>query len=239
MASRKQDSGSRGKSPLVTCLMILGVVTLFAALLVAASPASATVLEDELQAYQSAFEVSDVIARRGLETQHEGAKIVEQLKAAVGDDYAGVWFDGTAGRFVVPVVNVADRGEISSLLDQAGLQNKYRFEVARYTWRELEAGQARIDRGLEEFRAEGDIASGQVQSAINPSANGVALRFDARIQPEEQVAAESVIPEAHVRVQPEKVAAGRLHARPDACDPAYTARVCDLPLRGGWRSGVL
>lgn len=65
-----------------------------------------------IQAYEEEFGVSRAGAERQLAIQSDGVPVVELLRHREGDDYAGVWFDNSNGRFVIPILQSQDRSDL-------------------------------------------------------------------------------------------------------------------------------
>ncbi|MGH7484770.1 MAG: hypothetical protein ACREMY_04070, partial [bacterium] len=67
----------------------------------------------EVQSYEEDFGVSAQTAERNLLTQQDAIGVVEGLEHALGESYAGVWFDNESGEFVVPVLGASNLAVVS------------------------------------------------------------------------------------------------------------------------------
>jgi hypothetical protein len=180
----------------------------------------------EASEYASELGVSVQRAEANLEIQQRGALIVAQLEAALGKDYAGVWFDNESGEFVVPLLPGADRAAVKAQLEGAGLKDSYRTTAAADSWHELEANQEDVDRQLT-----GLIEQGLVETFLDPRTNSIAIRQAAptnEIQ-RDRIRNVAMDEEANVAVRPQR--ADGFGIAPTACNGKFA--VCGNPFRGG------
>jgi len=93
------------------CVSMLTIVAvLVTAGVASAAPAISSIASHEVQADQQAAGISSVQAQANLTIQHQATQVnlVGQLDEALGNKYAGVWFDDETGKFVVPVAVEGD-----------------------------------------------------------------------------------------------------------------------------------
>ncbi len=219
------SSGTRGA--VVGCFVAAVALTI---LLLTPISAVATSVPDprtlELQSIQQEFGVSREAAERNLVVQERGAGIVEELQATEGAGYAGVWFDGDAGEFVIPVVRSSARNAVTDLLGGTSLRDDYRTRLVSSSWRDLEVSQERLDKALSGFFEER-----LVQTSLDPRTNSVVIYGAAGANKIQQARIESLAAAESVNVEVRPQDAEHFEAQTLACD--ITEAVCDKPLRGG------
>ncbi len=101
--------------------------------LVAAAPSAQAVA-----AFAKSVGISDTQASTDLSIQEQAGNVVQALQSALGADYAGVWFDNTAGRFKVPVMTSSDAPVVSTVFAALGLAQDVDTTQAQYTWDQLQ-----------------------------------------------------------------------------------------------------
>jgi DNA-binding beta-propeller fold protein YncE len=186
----------------------------------------------EAESYSEAHDVPPETAEARLELQQRAAAIVGQLQAALGDEYAGVWFDNQAGEFVIPVLTGPGAGRIRAEIVKVAARDEigdaFRFGSAQYSWSDLEAAQDRLNASLRAL-----ILKGLAKTSIDPETNSVAVG-------EARFAALGGAAELHRKVEREGDAAvvepeaeAVFGALPQTC--AFDERRCSRPLRGGVR----
>lgn len=186
-----------------------------------------TVEELQTSSLATELEVPEGRAEDLLATQQQAVGIVEQLEAAQGDRFAGVWFNDSTGKFVVPVLSPADAASVESVLEGAGLESSQaRTASAGYSWEELEAAQETLDGQLSRL-----IESDLLQSSLDPVHNSVRLLVAKDAGEADLGAVRARIAEAPVAVELETAQVDRFQAQSYACDGQY--HLCDKPLRGG------
>ncbi|HWM64719.1 MAG TPA: trypsin-like serine protease [Solirubrobacterales bacterium] len=196
--------------------------------------ASGAVSSFEVSEYRQDFGVSAEVAEERLETQQRGTTMVAELKLALGDDYAGVWFDNEKSEFVVPLLPGADRATVASKLAGRGLGEDYRLASAESSWEELEAAQTRIDGKMRPL-----VREGLVQTYLDSRTNDVVIRQAADAGKEERGEARGVAAAESVDVEVRASGSQQLLLSPQACE--FTPSICDAPLRGGvgmWPKGT-
>jgi hypothetical protein len=180
----------------------------------------------EIDSYARDADVSPDEAERQLDIQRKGAGIVEQLQRALGNDYAGVWFDTDTGEFVVPIVRRDARLTVNVELGRVGLEENFRIQQAQFTWDELESAQARLDQSLADL-----IRANLIQTSRDPVRNAVvvheSVEGDEAVTRQVQAEAEKLDVAVDSRREPAKL----FQSAPAACNEPV--RVCDRPMRGG------
>ncbi len=207
-------------------------LALLSALLVASPSATAEVPDLVVKEYRQDFDVSVDQAEARLETQTRGTHIVGELKLALGDDYAGVWFDNEANEFVIPLLPDADRAAVDTKLSAKALGGSYRIAPATSTWAELEAEQNKVDRGLGNL-----LEQGLVQTALDPRSNSVVIREARGASQDQTRGIRQVAQGASTEVDVRERSVERFRIELTACKTS-APRVCDKPLRGGVSIGA-
>lgn len=191
--------------------------------------ASLTVVDPlEVEGYAADFNVLPSVAKERLEVQASGAGIVELLKRTLDSDYAGVWFDNSSGKFVIPTVPGADRSTLTQALEDLGLApSSYRLDPARATWTELEAEQKQLLASLRD-----EVDAGRVTSSLDARRNGVLLRLSRALSSKAEAAVEHAAERSAVTAAVETLPDQRFQVGVEACT-TIKPRQCDKPLRGG------
>ena len=192
------------------------------------APTRASVLPTEVQEYAQDFSVSPSTAEERLTLQRKAVAIVGQLKAALHDDYAGVWFDNQAAEYVIPALRTSDKNAVNTVLADAALTGHYRFAQASSSWNDLEKAQDSANRSLGSL-----LKAGQINTLLDPRTNSLVVRRAATLSPAAQNTLDRVLREQGVNIEFRSVSAPDLSTRLRACGIYSGARVCDRPLRGG------
>jgi hypothetical protein len=241
--------GSVPRARQVFALLLFGVALILMrvepSVSAATSPSSATpiTLQDDVippvepsvvDSYMGDYEVSREEAMRRLGMQARAPDIAEALRAALGREYAGVWYDHEIGEFVVPVTVEADRSMVQEEFARRQLGDSYRVEQANSTWAELMRAYARINT---EHRSL--LNRGIIQTGIDARGNAVGIATATSIAEAEREQVGRTAASETVRVKILKQAEDNLAVPTVAC----VFPSCDRPLRGGVRllgqTGVL
>jgi len=190
-------------------------------------PEPAAAEAKQVAEYAREFSISKATAEDRLATQKRGVGIVEKLEAALGKNYAGVWFDNATGEFVIPQVPSASRANVKSTLAASGLgASETRQSSAKFTWEELEQAQRDLDLKLKP-QIERDV----VQTAPNPRTNAVQVLVAEAATETDLSEIQRLQDQASVAVEVTRIASPRFTAKPVACNT--TTHSCDKPFRGG------
>ncbi len=189
--------------------------------------------ELEVESYARDYKVSKAEAEQSLRIQMRGAALPDQLRKALGEEYAGVWFDNEAGEFVVPILGEAPRRSVDTVLARDGLADDLRTAPARASLGDLENAQEQLDDSLASL-----IDENLVQTSIDPAGNVVVVYESAAAEPADKAQVGRLTSIAAQRldlgtglIRRVREGADRFQVEPAACnDPV---RVCDAPLRGG------
>jgi tripartite motif-containing protein 71 len=228
------NHGWRARSVVMALGSTIGALFALAALFLASTAtASADIgLPDavspdiaQVEEYQKDFPGTSLEqAKDNLEKQALGVGVVELLKSTLGESYAGVWFDNSAGEFVIPKLDGVGSAHVQRLLAATGLGSEFRIEPARSSWTELEAGQAELNKHL------GELANEQMQTGLDPRTNAVVVRVAAGAKALEALLANEA-KKAPVDVEVKRAPGVSLGTQNLSCLPAV--RACGRPLRGG------
>ncbi|MDO8189035.1 MULTISPECIES: S1 family peptidase [unclassified Conexibacter] len=164
-------------------------------------------------------------ATRSLEVQHRAGDITTELRAALGEDFAGVWYDREAATFQIGVVD--GKGEDAARRVAAAKQVPARLVPVRYTAAQLTGVAARWSAAHPDL-----LARAAINVNIDYERNTVVARVGDDTSTEAlgglQAEARRGAP-GTVRI--ETVAAEQLKVEPLACN--IGTHGCDLPMRGG------
>jgi hypothetical protein len=183
----------------------------------------------EVSEYRKDFDVSSARAERSLEVQDKGAdlEIADKVEDALGDAYAGIWFDNHSAEYVVPLLPQASQGSLSADLSGAGLAaGEFRTASAESTWSELEAAQSQINGELGSM-----FAARVVETSLSPASNSVVIRHTQAVGAIGRSQIERVAAEAPVNVKIDDLPIDRFDSELEACNGVF----CGNPLRGGVR----
>lgn len=232
---------SRG-SRAVTCWKLCGLLLAcgLSLLLPESAPAEVSAIAQpvhsfEVDAYETAHNIDRSDAAQAIALQHRGAGIVEQLQNVTGASYAGVWFDGKSGKFVVPVTDSRSIGAIRGLLASKGLNDEYRLDPVEFSWNELLALQIEVNKELTV-----EIGEDLIQTSVDPRRNAVVIHEAAGLGSGAEKEISRIRSRAGRSIVAESVPQGHFQAGPTACT-TFTPpgpgqiphRICDRPLRGG------
>ncbi len=190
------------------------------------NPAAAGVGRSEIAAYKQQFDVPVAVAEAGLDTQHRGDEIVTELEDRLGSRYGGVWFDGKAGEFVVPLPPGASSIAVAAELSAEQLAGDYRTVSVQSTWEELEAAQEALNGKLTDL-----IEAGLVITGLDPRTNAIVIQRSVEANKAERNRIERLAQAQSVDVEIRELKASQFDFEPTACDVQNHA--CGLPLRGG------
>jgi hypothetical protein len=214
------------------------VAVLMAAGVASAAPAVSPIASREVQADQQAAGISSVQAQANLTIQHQATQVnlVGQLGEALGNKYAGVWFDDETGEFVVPVAVEGDayrtvaagKAAVGEEFATASLGGDYRTEAVAYNREELEGAQAELNQLLASY-----LAEGLVQTALESETNAVVVRVPEGIAGGTLEQIEAVMHEVPVTVELQTLPKASFEVSASGCNEV--SHLCDLPVRGGER----
>jgi hypothetical protein len=124
-------------------------------------------------------------ARQALDLQGEVAEahLIVTIRAALGNSYAGVWFEPAAARFHVGVTSNASRQAVERTAAQAGLAADVVATRVRSTWGALIAAQSDWNRRLADL-----LAAGEAETGVDPSRNAVSIILGSSVSSKERIA---------------------------------------------------
>jgi hypothetical protein len=211
----------------VAGLILLGPASASAASIDLPTGTSAAVVDPlEVSSYRDEFEVSKQTAEENLETQEDGAGIVEALEASQGKSYAGVWFDNESGEFVVPTAPGASRASVAASLDASDLGGDFRTKPVSSSWDELEAAQKDVNSALQPL-----IEEGLVGTSLDPRTNAVVISRAAGANGAQRAEIQAAAQGESVEVEVRESQESKLGISTEAC--IFAAAHCDAPMRGG------
>jgi hypothetical protein len=108
----------------------------------------------------------------GVQSRVTEADLPSRLQAAMGDAYAGLWFDNAAARLQVGVTSPAGRRAAEAVVAAAGLRDAVVFTRVRSTAAELLAAQGRWNAKLASL-----FAREEASTSIQPQHNAVVVEL--------------------------------------------------------------
>ncbi len=123
------------------------------------------------------------VAAVALQSAVARTELIGKLEAAMGDDFAGVWFDNAAARLNVGVASSAGRRIAEELVAREGLADSVGLVPVRATWSQLvRAQRAWHDRLARLFARE------QVETALSAKLNAVLVTLGSAVPASERAA---------------------------------------------------
>lgn len=209
----------------------LGLLITLSLPLLFASPGVADVRDLEVEEYRRITGLPQSKAEENLEIQRQAVGIVDQLEDALGERYAGVWFDAEAGEFAVAMTSESVRSVVAEEFSEDRIAGSYRAGVVDHSWEELQDAQEQIDGELAKL-----YELNLVDTSIDPRTNAVLIRVDDSASEEDLAELARISAAAPVRVEVEQVELERF--QPVKCNdvddlPNNFHPSCGKPLRGG------
>ncbi len=191
----------------------------------AAEAASSSVADPgAAQGYTTAYHVSNTEAQQRLADQAAGRALPSDLQKALSDRYAGLWYDNSAGQFVVPLTPGAATAAATSAMDKAGLPGKYRFQNVASSLEELVSAQGTITQNLSSL-----VVQKAIETGVDPSINAVVITVSPSATNSERSQVQTEAAKASVRVKVVN-ASGNITPTPTT---TCSFPDCNKPLRGG------
>jgi hypothetical protein len=100
------------------------------------------------------------------------ADLVRRIEAALGGDFAGVWFDPGSATLHVGYASSVARSVAEGVVARAGLEGTVMATPVRSTWAELDAAQSRWDDRLADLFERAEVAT-----ALSASRNAVTVEL--------------------------------------------------------------
>jgi hypothetical protein len=154
-----------------------------------------------------------------------------KLKAALGSDFGGVWFDSSTAKLHVGVTSQLSRRNAEAVAVQLGISEHLVETPVQSTYAELEATQDRLNHHLADL-----FEGGQVQTWLMPDRNAVGVELGSSVPPSRRADLESaaaaeqvdvsinVLPRPRLdRIQTERC--GKFVPQAANCNPTIVAGV--------------
>jgi len=179
--------------------------------------------------------ISPVRAAQAIDVQGQVARsdLVGKMEAAMGEAYAGVWFEPTTAQLHIGVASPAGRRASESVLARAGLARDVTLTPVRSTWARLRATQGRWDRKLSSL-----YARAEVESALSAKHNAVSITLSSSVPAGERAALEREAANAGVNVSVTVAASPHTRITPENKETLCKAfaegkAYCDKPITSG------
>jgi hypothetical protein len=177
--------------------------------------------------------LSDERATQEIATQNEVANtaLVTKLEAALGGEYAGVWFEPAAAKLHIGVISKESVKFVDTTVAEAGISNDVTKTQVRSTWTELVQAQKRWNIRLADLLRRFEVAT-----SISARHNAVEIELGSSVSStrraliEHEAAAESVdvqlktAPGAQIRITPQ-AKCEKFEANKARCEKPITAGV--------------
>lgn len=161
---------------------------------------SKTLSAGSVSYYARKYKVSQSLARQRLVTQQTVPNLEQKLKTSLGSSFAQVWFDNSAGQWVVavdsasapittattagPATTASAESTTAALMSSVGLSGAYRVETVPFDEAEMESGIQYLTAQLSRSESAGGYTVGAGDGSID-----LKLASDAPTAPAEQAVA--------------------------------------------------
>lgn len=158
------------------------------------------------------------------------AHVVTAIEGALGDEFAGTWFEPGGNRLRVGVTSAEGREAVTAIAAEAGLRETVVGTVVRTGWAELEAAQGRWNRRLADLLERGDLTTG-----LLPGRNAVLLEVSSSVSAARREKLERAAAAEKIAVLVQRSGRPHLVARPHGRCAKFAKAVaqCDLPIASG------
>ena len=165
------------------------------------------------------------------QSQVEAAKLPAKLEAALGANFAGVWFEPSTAKFGIGVVSGASRRAAEQVVAAAGLGGVVSYVSVRSTWAQLISAQNEWNAKLEHLTGQ------QASTGLSASHNAVAVTISSAVPAQQRALLEREAAQFHVNVSITVVPPQALEVSPtnSQCEikPRENYAFCSKPLAAG------
>jgi streptogrisin C len=184
------------------------------------------------------YGITEQQAGNDLDVQYRAPEIVNELQAALGSGYAGVWFDMVSGKFKIDVAPSTNIAAVAQVENYFGIGSDAEQVPVNFTWDQLSAVQSTWAERVKALPAQ-DLATVGINVAEN--AVVVSASKNAPAADVESLASDAATGNATTAGPPVKVVRSNVTTPPvpASCSYSYDAyygqndAYCDAPLRGG------
>jgi hypothetical protein len=155
--------------------------------------------------------ISPSRARQALEVQREVARtgLVSKIEAALGNAFAGVWFEPAVAQFHIGVTSNASTEKAKRAVAQAGLTAGVTITPVRSTWAALLAAQEEWNNRLAKL-----LASQEATTGLDAQDNAVSIEISSSVPVPERTVLKDEAASASVNVLVRVAAPSRFHPEP-------------------------
>jgi hypothetical protein len=171
------------------------------------------------------YHISRGVARRRLALQDRTVGIDDDLIKALGDQYAGIWYDHSdRGRLKIGMTRPANASaaDMHSIVERYGVAGQTDIVPVQFSLKEIEQKQNKVRDSITEMIKKGDAAT-----SYDTKANRVVVTSLAKLPPEEEAHIKDISAIEGVVVH--RLDIPSLLVTFPSCNVTY----CDPPLRGG------
>jgi hypothetical protein len=174
-----------------------------------------------------------------LQGRVEEAHLPLRIETALGDAYAGVWFDNAVAKFDVGVTSIASRQAVGHAVARTGLTGEVVEIPVRSSWRALMGVQEQWNKKLAKLLASGDASTG-----IEVPHNAVMVRLSSAISSHERSVLKHEAAAASVNVVVSVASSPSIGiGREAACEKAFVTKKarCEKTIVAGvgWSCNVV
>jgi hypothetical protein len=179
------------------------------------TPRSGDSLLDKEIAVLTRQEISPARATQAIEVQGKIARadLPNKLQAAMGNTFAGVWFEPTSARLHIGTTSSKSRRTAEEVTAQAGLSAEVAVTPVRSTMAELLATQKQWNHKLDKL-----FARGEVKTGLEPQRNSVSVTIGASVPPADRTALKREASVANVNVDVTVAASPQIRVIPQATE---------------------
>jgi hypothetical protein len=184
--------------------------------------------------------ISPERANEAIAVQSEvvSTELASKITAALGDSYAGVWFQPAEAKFYIGVTSAVGRKTAEQVVAKSGVAaGVVVIQQVRSTWLELLAVQEQWTKKLAKLRA-----NSQAGTAIVTQNNAVRIELSSSISAAERTALENEAAAANVNVIISVVPPAQLHPGEDAvtCSATFKSEktYCEKTIVAGVSIGI-
>jgi streptogrisin C len=219
---------------------LLVLVLAFVAVVGGARAEDPQIQREMATSYAGKFGLGVDQAQERIERQDRLVKVADKVREALGDAYAGIWFDNSDdGRMKIGIAASASAADpslvwsVQTLLAANGAKDDADLVRVATTQRELAAEHEKVDGALAE-----ELQTGKVMTSVDPEKNSVTVEIGSSLPDSERAsiaaAARDAAPDVQVEDSPD------VQGEFQACvrRTSDNALFCGNPFRGGVTIGT-
>jgi hypothetical protein len=165
-----------------------------------------------------------------VEAQIARTDLAGTMEIALGDEFAGIWFEPSTARVYAGFTSPATRKAIEAVAARAALDGYVIPTPVHSTWAQLNVAQDRWGRRLEDLFARAEVAT-----ALNPERNAVTIELGSSVSPDRRISLQRRAAASSVDVLISMAPDDHLRITPQARCAAFVVKeaACELPIVAG------